>query len=149
MPPWDPWDTGLWVNLTQIFFLAFGSAPPPPLRDWVFSWWLPSRPIFRSGSLQFFLRLFRSIDLIDLSIISTVVYAIVRSTLHSVLLRLLDLITTSINSTGVLRLLRLIELITSSINSTVVLLHHLWITNSWSGDFYSYYRYVKSVFVKL
>jgi hypothetical protein len=24
---------------------------------------------------------------------------------------------------------------------------YLWITNSWSGDFYSYYRYVKSVFV--
>jgi hypothetical protein len=26
---------------------------------------------------------------------------------------------------------------------------YLWITNSWSGDFYSYYRYIKNVFVKL
>ncbi len=26
---------------------------------------------------------------------------------------------------------------------------YLWVTNSWSGVFYSYYRYVKHVFVKI
>jgi len=42
----------------------------------------------------------------------------VHSTLHSVLLRSIDLITTSINSLSDLRQLRSIELITTSINST-------------------------------
>ena len=45
--------------------------------------------------------------------------------MHSVLLRSIGLIATTINSTGDLRLLPSINLITSSINLTVILLHHV------------------------